>query len=88
MGMDIPSSTLSYWVKTAEEFITPLYETLLEKILQSDYLEAYETRIQVLDRNKKKKTHGGWYWTYQDIHTVLVLFDYHESRGGKDITSD
>ena len=81
MGMDIPSSTMSDWVKLAGELIAPLYEALVKKILQSDYLQADETRIQVLDRDKKKKTHRGWYWTYRDVHTGLVLFDYHESRG-------
>lgn len=81
MGMEIPSSTMSDWVKTAGELIAPLYEALVKKILQSDYLQADETRIQVLDRDKKNKTHRGWYWTYRDVHSGLVLFDYHESRG-------
>jgi transposase len=81
MGMEIPSSTMSDWVKTAAELITPLYETLVKKILKSEYLQVDETRIQVLDRDKKKKTHRGWYWTYRDVESGLVFFEYHESRG-------
>lgn len=81
MGMDIPSSTMSDWVKLAGELIAPLYECLVKKILQSDYLQADETRIQVLDRDKKKKTHRGWYWTYRDVKSGAVFFEYHESRG-------
>ena len=81
MGIDIPSSTMSDWVKTAAELIAPLYEKLVEKILGSNYLQVDETRIQVLDRDKQKKTHRGWYWTYRDPVMGLVLFDYHESRG-------
>ena len=81
MGMEIPSSTMSDWVKTAAELIAPLYEVLVKSILKSNYLQADETRIQVLDRDKKKKTHRGWYWTYRDVQSGLVLFDYHESRG-------
>lgn len=81
MGMDIPSSTMSDWVKTGAELITPLYNTLVKKILESNYLQADETCIQVLDRDKKKKTHRGWYWTYRDPQSGLVIFDYHESRG-------
>jgi transposase len=90
MGMAIPSSTMSDWIKTAAELITPLYEVLVKKILQSHYLQADETRIQVLDRDEKVdpnklqgrgKTHRGWYWAYRDPLTGLVLFDYHESRG-------
>ena len=81
MGMEIPSSTMSDWVKTAGELIAPLYDALVKKILKSEYLQADETRIQVLDRDKKKKTHRGWYWTYRDVQSGLVLFDYNESRG-------
>jgi transposase len=81
MGMEIPASTMGDWVKTAAELIAPLYEALVKKILKSNYLQADETRIQVLDRDKKEKTHRGWYWTYRDPHSGLVLFDYHESRG-------
>lgn len=81
MGMDIPSSTMSDWVKTGAELIAPLYNVLVKRILQSQYLQVDETRIQVLDRDKKKKTHRGWYWVYRDPQSGLVLFDYHESRG-------
>jgi len=81
MGMEIPSSTMSDWVKKAGELITPLYEALVKKILKSEYLQVDETRIQVLDRDKKKKTHRGWYWTYRDVESGLVFFEYHESRG-------
>lgn len=81
MGIDIPSSTMSDWVKTAAELLAPLYEALVKKILKSEYLQVDETRIQVLDRDKKKKTHRGWYWTYRDVESGLVFFDYHESCG-------
>jgi transposase len=90
MGMEIPSSTMSDWVKTAAQLIAPLYEALVKRILKSNYLQVDETRIQVLDRDDKLhpnkllgrgKTHRGWYWTYRDPQSGLVFFDYHESRG-------
>ncbi|CAN5612995.1 IS66-like element ISBthe5 family transposase [soil metagenome] len=90
MGLTIPSSTMSDWVKAGARLIAPLYEALVKKILQSNYLQVDETRIQVLDRDEKgrpnnssgqAKTHRGWYWTYRDPLTGLVFFDYHESRG-------
>ncbi|WP_350340217.1 IS66 family transposase [Paraflavitalea speifideaquila] len=45
------------------------------------YSEVHdETTIQVLDRNKKKDTHQGYYWTYLTHNGQLIYFDYH--RGG------
>ena len=81
MGMEIPASTMSDWVKTGAGLIAPLYDALVKQIRKSHYLQADETRIQVLDRDKKGKTHRGWYWTFRDPQSGLVLFDYHESRG-------
>lgn len=81
MGVEIPSSTMSDWVKVAAELIVPLYEALIKRILQSSYLQGDETRIQVMDKDKKGKTHRGWYWTFRDPVSGLVVFDYHESRG-------
>ena len=90
MGIVIPSSTMSDWVKTSAHLITPLYDALVKKIQKSNYLQADETRIQVLERDEKSrpnnlsgraKTHRGWYWTYRAVHSGLILFDYHESRG-------
>jgi transposase len=68
-------------VKTAAELIAPLYETLVKKILKSNYLQADETRTQVLDRDKKEKTHRGFLWVYRSVEQGLVLFDYNKSRG-------
>ncbi len=81
MGIAIPPSTMSDWIATGAKLITPLYDALVKKILQSNYLQVDETRIQVLDRDKKGKTHRGWYWVYRDPQSGLVFFDYHESRG-------
>jgi transposase len=52
-----------------------------ELILKSGYLEADETTIKLLDKNKKGKTHLGYYWVYRAPELNLVLFDYRQGRG-------
>lgn len=79
-GITLPSSTLGEWVSAACSMLTPLYECLKSKVLSSDYLQADETPIKVLDRDKKGKTHRGYYWVYRDPVSGLVLFDYREGR--------
>lgn len=79
-GMRIPSSTMSDWVGMSLKELTPLYEVLKKKTLASNYLQADETPIQVLDDTKKGKSHRGYYWVYRDPQAGLVLFDYRESR--------
>jgi len=80
-GISIAPSTMSDWITAACELITPLYEVLKKKILSSSYLQADETPIKVLDRDKKGTTHRGYYWVYRDPVLRLVLFDYRQGRG-------
>jgi transposase len=79
-GMPVPSSTMSDWVAMSLKELTPLYEALKKKVLGSNYLQADETPIKVLDEKKKGESHRGYYWVYRDPQSGLVLFDYRESR--------
>lgn len=81
MGIEIPSSTMNDWVAMSIKELTPLYECLKNKVLSSNYLQADETPIKVLDRDKKGTTHRGYYWVYRDPQSGLVLFDYRNGRG-------
>lgn len=80
-GINLASSTLGEWVSTACAMLLPLYDCLKLKVLSSDYLQVDETPIKVLDRDKKGKTHRGYYWVYRDVVSGLVFFDYREGRG-------
>ncbi|MCC6599223.1 MAG: IS66 family transposase [Crocinitomicaceae bacterium] len=79
-GMPVPSSTMSDWVAMSLKELTPLYEVFKREILGSNYLQADETPIKVLDEKKKGESHRGFYWVYRDPQSGLVLFDYRESR--------
>jgi transposase len=79
-GMPVPSSTMSDWVAMSLKELTPLYEVLKKKTLGSNYLQADETPIKVLDEKKKGESHRGYYWVYRDPQSGLVLFDYRQSR--------
>lgn len=79
-GVKLPYSTISDWVAATSGLISPLYEALVKQVLQSGYLQADETPCPVLDKDKKGKTHRGFYWIYQDCINKLVVFDYQEGR--------
>jgi len=80
-GMKLPSSTLTDWIASSCDLLKPLYEVLKTKILASDYLQADETPIRVLDKDKKGSAHRGYHWVYHAPQERLVLFDYREGRG-------
>lgn len=80
-GIKLSSSTLTDWISGTCTLLEPLYEVLKKKILLSDYLQADETPIKVLDKDKKGTTHRGYHWVYHAPVERLVLFDYREGRG-------
>lgn len=80
-GISIPISTMSDWVAKACKELEALYEAQKNLVLRSGYLEGDETTIKVLDKDKKGKTHLGYYWVYRAPLENLVLFDYRPGRG-------
>lgn len=87
---ELRKSSVNDWFVATCTLLKPLYESLKQKILESDYLQADESPIQVQDSDIKGKTHRGYQWIYHDPLTRLVLFDYQKGRGKngpKDILS-
>jgi transposase len=80
-GIKLPASTLTDWISATCALLDPLYEVLRKEVLRQDYLQADETPIKVLDKNKKGTTHRGYHWVYHAPEQRLVLFDYREGRG-------
>lgn len=80
LGISLPASTVSDWVSSSLKAITPLYECLVEMVKSSRYLQADETTIKVLDKDKKGTSHRGYYWVYHAVQESLLFFDYREGR--------
>uniref|UniRef100_F4C8W8 Transposase IS66 n=1 Tax=Sphingobacterium sp. (strain 21) TaxID=743722 RepID=F4C8W8_SPHS2 len=80
-NIQIASSTIEGWTKESLIKLQPLYEQLVFDIKSKGYLQVDETRIKVLDSDKKGAAHQGWYWVYHAPLDGMVLFDYQPTRG-------
>ena len=80
-GVSLAASTINDWIKASCQLLEPLYQVLRQQVLASDYLQADESPIQVLDKDKKASTHRGYHWVYHAVEQRLVLFDYRKGRG-------
>lgn len=79
-GVKIPDSTLGDWLKQSVHLLEPIYQAMVRKLLQSDYIQADETTIKVLDKDKKGSTHLGYYWVYRAPITNIAVFEYQKGR--------
>jgi hypothetical protein len=79
--IEIAPSTIDSWVAQVGKLLKILYDRLVDEVKSQTYLQADETTTKVLDNQKKKKTHLGYYWTYHAPLARLVAFDYQKGRG-------
>lgn len=83
-GIPMAEATMHSWFSNACRVLKPLYEVLHEQLSQTDYLQADETGIPVLSKNKPGSTHQGYLWVYRIPKNGTVYFDYQQRRS-KDI---
>jgi len=81
LGVEISDKTICGWVAASCDLLMPLYEKLMQNVQLSGYIQADETPIKVLDKNKKGDTYKGYYWVYHSPITKTVCFQYRKGRG-------
>jgi transposase len=78
---DLPSSTINDWFIACCTLLKPLYDLLVKKLLENNYLQADESPIKVLETEKKGSTHQGYMWVYRSPLKGIVVFQYRKGRG-------
>ena len=83
MGVDIARATLSHWMIRCANLLSPLVVELKKQILSSDYVQADETTLQVLNEPNRTNTQKSYMWAYRSIDSPKIVFEYHPTRAGK-----
>jgi transposase len=78
--VELSESTINGWLASVCNLLEPLYDKLVAKTTECDYLMADETPMPVLTKDKPNSTHKGYQWVYYSPLTKTVCFDYHKSR--------
>ena len=81
-GGCISRTTMANWIIRLDSVLQPLINLLHEHQLSSDYLQADETRIQVLKETGKVAASDKWMWLIRGgpPEQPVVLFTYDVSR--------
>lgn len=78
----LTESTIDGWFKGVVRLLTPLYEALKKEVFKSEYCQADETTIPVVDK-EKHKTSKEYLWMVRSVMEKLVFFHYENgSRAG------
>ena len=83
----LTESTLDGWFKKTVELLGPLYEELKREVFSCDYIQADETTVPVINR-EKHKAEKEYLWMARSVMEKLVIFHYDKgSRAGAVIES-
>jgi len=82
---DVNRSNMAHWIIRLEDGFKPLLNLMREVQNNSDYLQADETRIQVLKEDGRKAQSKSWMWLVRGgpPDKPSVLFTYNTSRGSQ-----
>ncbi len=88
LGMKgLTESTLDGWFKKTVELLKPLYEVLKQEVFSCDYVQADETTVPVINK-EKHKADKEYLWMVRSVMEKLVIFHYEKgSRAGAVIES-
>ena len=83
-GGDISRSNMANWIVRLQDVFQPLINLIREVQLEGNYLQADETRLQVLKETGKTAQSDKWMWVIRGgpPDRQSVLFEYDPSRAG------
>jgi len=86
-GISLPRQTMSNWLlKSTEDYLMPIYETLHKILSERQILHADETVLQVLKEPGKTPQSKSYMWLFRtsgDTDEPIVLYNYQADRKAK-----
>lgn len=84
-GGSITRTSMANWIIRLFDTFIPLINLMKEHQLESDYLQADETRIQVLKEPGRAATSDKWMWLIRGgpPDQLVVVFEYDASRSAE-----
>ncbi|MCH5228300.1 MAG: IS66 family transposase [Muribaculaceae bacterium] len=84
LGMEgIKEATMTGWFRRTMELLRPLYEALKAEVMASDYIQADETTVPVIN-NERHQADKEYLWMARSVMEGLAVFFYDKgSRAAK-----
>jgi transposase len=84
-GIEISRQTMANWMIQSSDILSPVYQKLREKLLESEIIRADETTVQVLNEPGKSPESNSYMWHYGSAldGVSISLFEYQASRSSE-----
>lgn len=86
VGLDLSRATMANWIiSNTEEFLKPVVDHFRKVLLNSRYLMADETPVQVLHEPERRAQTRSYMWIFrtgEKEEIPIILYKYYETRAG------
>lgn len=72
------------WSKDVADLLRPLYYRIRDLVMETDYIQADETTVPIVD-NEKHRTVKGYLWQICAVTRKLLFFHYNKGSRSKDM---
>jgi transposase len=80
-GAEIARSTMCDWLGATADLVTPIYDRMKSRVLESRVIWTDDTPVDMQDRSHPRNIREARVWTYLgDCNNRLAVFDFTESR--------
>ena len=82
LGATLSRQTLSNWVIGTATELQDIYDLMKEELLKSNYIQADETTLKVIENNGSESKAKKYMWIYRTgtIKKPIILYDYQKTR--------
>lgn len=83
--INLARGTLGDWIVKLSQLCSPLLQAHKKFIIESSYVQADETPVQILKLPDKQKPHQGYMWVARGGPPLqkAILYEFHSSRSGE-----
>ena len=84
LGANLSRQTFSNWIIGSANEFQVIYDIMKEELLKTNYIQADETTLQVIDESGKDSKSKKYMWLYKSgaLESPIVLYDYQKTRSG------
>jgi len=83
LGLEISTSSINRWVHDLADKLYPLYLTLMNRVLTTNYIQVDETSHAITDRPGSARK--GYIWVVRSVLTPGVFFYYEKGSRSKEV---
>ncbi len=82
LGAKLSRQTLSNWVIGVATELLDVYNLMKDELLKSNYVQADETTLKVIEHNGNESKAKKYMWLYKtgSIRNPIILYDYQKTR--------